>query len=76
VPAVVHRRESRERRKRGGKEGGNSWRSWAAPGGLLVGQGKQEMVLDDVQGNSMQLLPVSPKKTKPLCTSPMAFRVF
>jgi hypothetical protein len=76
VPAVVHGRESRERRKRGGKEGGNSWRSWAAPGGLLVGQGKQEMVLDDVQGNSTQLLPVSPKKTKPLCTSPMAFRVF
>jgi hypothetical protein len=66
--AVVHGRESRERRKRGGKEGGDSSRSWAAPGGLLVGQGKQEVALGDVQGDSTQLLPVSVKKTKPLCT--------
>jgi hypothetical protein len=38
--------------------------------GHLVGQGKQEVALGDVQGNSTQLLPVLVKKTKPLCTSP------
>jgi hypothetical protein len=68
--AGARREETESEDKRGKKEGRNSWRRWAAPGGSLVSRAQAGGGNGDVQEASTQELPVSAKKTRGFCKNP------